>query len=251
MTVDARLTLWNQMILAAALARAGRDRMPDSHGEPASFCYTDTHAGSGRLPGPLPLLGRLDKRRKAFAVQSLFAALDQDPPEARHPGSWLLAARVLGQMGLWVEVDLNDIDPQIVTEARANREDGWVRTWTHDWFLFLRTRVAMTRKPDFVFIDPPPDDARGPAYAIDAAILLDALNVPYMVSYPALECQSCIDQIGRTGLELIWEDGAAGVLLGGGAEGVLMEILPDLRLMAEILEGEFVTRLPRGGDYAI
>jgi hypothetical protein len=253
MPAQARGILWNQLILARALARLGKamlERQPDG-AEPPAFCYTDTHAGCGRLPGPLPLVDEVMVRRHGFAAQNFFDALAIPLPEGAHPGSWVLAGRVLGALGLAAEIDVNDLDAALVARARQHREEAWVRFWSHDWFLFLRSRLAMPRPPHFVFIDPPPDDARGPAYAIDAAILLDTLAVPYMISYPATSCQDAIDQIGRTGLELHLNGDSSGVLLGGGAETVVLDILPDLKLLAGLLGGSFVTRLPRSADYDI
>jgi hypothetical protein len=258
-----RRILWNQFILAAALARSvrtaiGRAAPADQDGESPDgefpgFSYTDTHAGSGHIAGPLPLLDRVRGDGDRFANRAFFDALSPPLPEGRHPGSWLLAGRVAlvvdERVGL--ELDVNDLDAGLIAEAGGNREGGWVRFWSHDWFLFLRSRLAMAHRPDFVFIDPPPDDARGPAYAIDAAILLDTLKVPYMVSYPVHSPQDPIDQIGRTGLELHGPGAGCGVLLGGGGESVLLDILPDLRHLATVLGGDFHVRLPRSDDYSI
>lgn len=250
---ESRRILWNQFILARALARTARQRChpEDAEDEAPSFHYTDTHAGSGRLPGPLPPLARLLERRKDFANPLFFDALRPGLPNGAHPGSWVLAGRVLSTLGFTPEIDANDIDAEAIRLGQEHRETVWTRFWIHDWFQFLRTRLGVGKTPDFVFIDPPPDDRRGPAYAQDAAILLDALAIPYMVSYPAADCQSCIDQIGRTGLELWSGTAAAGVLLGGGAEGVLLELLPDLKLLAPLLGGEFFARTPRAFDYSI
>lgn len=251
---ESRRILWNQFILARALARAARQAChpDDAEDDAPAFHYTDTHAGSGRLPGPLPLMDNLLEQRKDFSSQIFFDALRPALPGQAHPGSWLLAGRVLNNLGFAPEIDVNDIDAEAIRLGQTYRETAWTRFWTHDWFQFLRTRLGVGHKPDFVFIDPPPDDIRGPAYAQDAAILLDALKIPYMVSYPAGDCQDCIDQIGRTGLEL-WSDGgaAAGVLLGGGAETALLELLADLKLLAPLLGGEFQTRTPRAFDYSI
>ena len=66
------------------------------------------------------------------------------------------------------------------------------------------------------------------------------------------DCQRAIDQVGRTGLELILPDGNGfGALLGGGAETALLDIISDLRVLAEILGGAFMPRLPETVDYAI
>jgi len=244
---EARRILWNQFLLARALCRAARGKQ----GGDGGFYYTDTHAGSGLLPGPLPFLEELRVHRHGFAAQGFFDALEPPLAGGQHPGSWLLAGRLLKNLKLDAEIDVNDIDPDALVIARQVKEEAWVRYWTHDWFLFLRSRLALAAKPDFVFIDPPPDDARGSAYAIDAAILLDTLGVPYMISYPADDPQDCIDQIGRTGLELRLDDFSCGVLLGGGAESVLLDALSDLKLLARHLGGDFLARLPSGYDYMI
>ncbi|MBC7951645.1 MAG: hypothetical protein H7Z12_07495, partial [Rhodospirillaceae bacterium] len=166
----------------------------------------------------------------------------------------VLAGRVLASVGgaqLAIEMDVNDLDPAIMEVAKTARERGWVRLWSHDWFLFLRSRLGRPERPHFVFVDPPADDPRGPAYAIDAAILMDTMGVPYMVSYPLHGCQTAIDQIGRTGLELVLPGGGHGALLGGGAETVLLDVISDLKVLADILGGEFVPRLPSAMDYSI
>lgn len=252
---ESQRILWNQFILARALARVARQRChPDeAEDEAPPFHYTDTHAGSGRLPGPLPPMASLLMRRKDFSSQVFFDALRPQLPDRAHPGSWLLAGRVLNNLGFAAEIDVNDIDAEAIRQGQGFRESAWTRFWTHDWFQFLRTRLGVGRPPDFVFIDPPPDDVRGPAYAQDAAILLDTLNIPYMVSYPPADCQDCIDQIGRPGLELRSAEGSAGILLGGGAEAVLMELLADLKILAPTLGGSFAVRMPRAqvADYTI
>lgn len=256
MTFDPQATLWNQFILSAALARMVRPLAECAGEDLTVFSYTDTHAGTGRLAGPLPVFADLLKGRSAFANQALFAAFPWSEAPADHPGSWVLAGRVLAALGgprLAVEMDVNDIDPAIMEQGKAHREQGWVRLWSHDWFLFLRSRLGRPERPHFVFIDPPSDDARGPAYGIDAAILLDTMAVPYMLSYPVTQAQSAIDQIGRTGLELhvAGQDNGIGVLLGGGAETVLLDIIADLRGLAELLGGSFAARLPHSDDYVI
>ncbi len=152
---------------------------------------------------------------------------------------------------LVVEIDVNDIDSDLMARARKYREGTWTRFWSHDWFLFLRSHLSLRAAPNFVFIDPPPGDARGPSYAIDAAILLETLKVPFMISYAADRAQEPIDEIGRTGLELVTLEDESGVLLGGGAEGLLLDILPDLRRLADLLGGTFRARLPRYDDYSI
>lgn len=249
--------IWAQFILAAALARAARarvERAPADGGE-VVFSYADTHGGSGR-GAPPALLPSVLERQGDFVSQSFHAAMRR--PAAGHPGSWVLAGRVLADLGiprLAFEADVNDIAPEVIAAAKDNRELGWTRFWSHDWFQFLRNRVAMASRPHFVFIDPPPDDPRGPGYAIDAAILLDTLGVPYMVSYPVESPQAPIDEIGRTGLELHRADCGlgCGVLLGGGGEAVVLDVLADLRHLADLLGGELVVRLPRPlvDDYCI
>lgn len=254
MTFDPRGTLWNQFILAAAVARMARPVAETAGDDLVYFSYTDTHAGCGRLPGPLPYVADIIEGHGRFSNRHWFAAVPGPLPPEQHPGSWVVAGRVLASVGgpqLAIEMDVNDLDPPTMEAAKAARERGWVRLWSHDWFLFLRSRLGRPERPHFVFIDPPADDPRGPAYAIDAAILMDAMNVPYMVSYPVRQCQEAIDQIGRTGLELALPDGGCGVLLGGGAEQVLLDVISDLRVLAEILGGTFVPRLPSLVDYSI
>lgn len=250
--------IWNQFILAAALTRTAR-RVLEGRSEDADdnarFSYADTHAGGGRLPKPAAMAALL-ARRDRFKTQAWFDAAGKG--EA-HPGSWVLAGRLIHALGgLDFEADVNDIDVAVIEGAKANRETGWVRFWSHDWFSFLRHRFILEPRPDFVFIDPPPDDPRGPGYAMDAAILLDTLDTPYMVAYPVdapggAKPQTVIDQIGRSGLELRGAGLERGVLLGGGAETVVLDILADLRSLAESLGGEFSVRLPSPpvDDYCI
>ncbi len=89
------------------------------------------------------------------------------------------------------------------------------------------------------------------------AILLDTLDTPYMITYavdtPGARPQNAIDQIGRSGLELRGAGPERGVLLGGGAETVVLDILADLRTLAGLLGGELSVRLPQaaGDDYCI
>ena len=253
MAVDDRGILWNQFILARALARTVRSVAASAGDEAAEFCYADTHAGSGRIQGPLPSLAAILSERNAFAAAPFFQAISLPLPGFAHPGSWVLAARVVAALGerVTLEVDANDIDEAVIAAARDHREGAWARFWSHDWFLFLRSRLKNAKPPHFVFIDPPPDDARGPAYGIDAAILLDTLAVPYLLTYPADSPQDSIDQIGRTGLELRLADRGFGVLLGGGAETATLDLLTDLRRLARLLGGEFAPRLPCEADYAI
>lgn len=246
--------LWTQFILAAALTRAAVAHGAASSAAEVSFSFADTHAGCGRVARP----GGLDTvlaERDSFTGTAFHDAVATPLAGSEgHPGSWVLAARVLGQSGIAVEIDVNDIDTAQIARAQANREGGWVRFWSHDWFRFLRSRVAMPRRPDFVFIDPPPDDPRGPGYAIDAAILLETLAIPYMITYPALGAQSAIDQIGRLGLELFRDAGGQGAVLGGGAETVVLDVLGDLGRLAPLLGGRFAPRLPRppaADDYCI
>jgi hypothetical protein len=252
--VDARRTLWNHFILARALGRLARTTAAQVTDGAIPFCYVDTHAGSGRIVPPNPYLHRVLEQRKSFASDDYFLGLEPALANGDHPGSWVVAGRVIGAAGgdrLVVEIDVNDIDSALVSQGRANREGTWVRFWSRDWFSFLRSHLSLTAAPNFIFIDPPPSDARGPGYAIDAALLLETLKIPYMVSYSAGTPQEAIDQIGRTGLELVTADGGSGVLLGGGGETVLLDILPDLRLLAGLLDGSFLARLPRFDDYSI
>jgi len=255
MILDPRATLWNQFILAAAIARMARPVAEKAGDDLVYFSYTDTHAGAGSVPGPLALAGSMIENHGRFSNRAWFAAVPGPLPPEAHPGSWVLAGRVLASVGgpqLAIEMDVNDIDPAAMEAAKAARERGWVRLWSHDWFLFLRSRLKRPEPPHFVFVDPPSDDPRGPAYGIDAAILMDTMAVPYMLSYPVRNCQRAIDQVGRTGLELILPDGNGfGALLGGGAETALLDIISDLRVLAELLGGVFVPRLPETVDYAI
>lgn len=251
--IDDRGILWNQFILARALTRTVRIVAADSADEAPEFCYADTHAGSGRIKGPLPHLSSVLSERASFSAAPFFQAISTPMPGFAHPGSWILAARVIDSLkeGVSLEIDANDIDESVIAAGRDHREGTWVRFWSHDWFLFLRSRLKNAKPPHFVFIDPPPDDSRGPAYGIDAAILLDTLAVPYLLTYPVDSPQDSIDQIGRTGLELRLADRGFGVLLGGGAEAATLDLLADLRRLARLLGGEFVPRLPREADYAI
>lgn len=254
MNGDARISLWDQFVLARAVVRLARSMLSQDDNETVNFCYTDTHAGSGRIEGRPLWFDDVLAQRHAFSDQAFFHAIAGEPQKTWRPGSWILAGRILAGLEsprLSIEIDVNDIDGRLITEARKNREIGWVRFWNHDWFSFLKSRLALSTPPSFVFVDPPPDDARGPGYAIDAAILLDTLSIPYLITYAANAAQDAINQIGRTGLELAVPDGGCGVLLGGGAENVLLDILPELRLMAHILGGRFVPRLPTNIDYTI
>ena len=253
--MDGRGIIWTQFILAAALARSARTQVERArpHEDEVVFSYADTHGGGGRVASPI-FLDEVVARRADFAMPFFHDGLAG--VAEGHPGSWVLAGRVLATLDLprlSFEADVNDIDPGVIDAAKSRREIGWIRFWSHDWFQFLRNRVAMLNRPHFVFIDPPPDDPRGPGYAIDAAILLDALGVPYMVSYPVESPQAPIDQIGRTGLELHIGDWGCGVLLGGGGEAVVLDVLSDLRILAEVLGGELLVRLPRPpmDDYCI
>lgn len=255
MTLDHRATLWNQFILAAAIARMARPVAEKAGDDLVYFSYTDTHAGAGGLAGPLPCVADIIENHGRFSNRAWFSAVPGPLPPGTHPGSWVVAGRVLASVGgaqLAIEMDVNDLDPAVMEAAKAARERGWVRLWSHDWFLFLRSRLNRPERPHFVFVDPPSDDPRGPAYGIDAAILMDTMAVPYMLSYPVRGCQTAIDQVGRTGLELVLPDGSGfGALLGGGAETAVLDVISDLRVLAELLGGEFVPRLPVSVDYAI
>ncbi|HLO74820.1 MAG TPA: hypothetical protein VK196_00010 [Magnetospirillum sp.] len=255
MTLDHRATLWNQFILAAAVARLARPVAEKAGDDLVYFSYTDTHAGPGVIKGPLPAVNAVIEHHGRFSNRAWFAAVPGPTAPEIHPGSWVVAGRVLASVGgpqLAIEMDVNDLDPAAMEAGKAARERGWVRLWSHDWFLFLRSRLGRPELPHFVFVDPPADDPRGPAYGIDAAILMDTVGVPYMLSYPLRGCESAIDQIGRTGLELALPDGDGyGVLLGGGAETALLDVISDLPVLAEILGGKFVPRLPATTDYAI
>lgn len=254
MTFDPRQTIWSQFILAAAVARVARPVAEKAGDDLVYFSYTDTHAGSGHLPGPLPHVDQLLDRHREFTNRQWFAAVPGPVPPEHHPGSWVVAGRVLAAAGgpqLAIEMDVNDLDPQAMEAAKSHRERGWVRLWSHDWFLFLRSRLNRPERPHFVLVDPPADDPRGSDYGIDAAILMDTMAVPYMLCYPLRSCQGAIDQIGRTGLELELPDGGHGVLLGGGAENVLLDVFGDLHVLADILGGRFTTRLPQELDYTI
>ncbi|WP_173981350.1 hypothetical protein [Magnetospirillum sp. SS-4] len=245
--------IWTHFILANAVARCARtaaERAPPSQDE-VPFSFSDTHAGGGRLQRTSALDPVLAARGE-FSGRWFHEAVTQSPDS--YPGSWVLAGRIVAALPRVVfEADVNDIDPAAIAAAKANRESGWVRFWSHDWFLFLRNRINLPNRPGFVFIDPPADDHRGPGYAIDAAILLDTLGIPFMVSYAVDDPQDPIDQIGRTGLELWRGQWGFGVMLGGGAEAVVMDVLADLHRLAALLEGDFTVRLPSppADDYCI
>ena len=250
--VDDRGVVWNHFILAQALVRALR-AVTAAQSETIDFAYADTHAGPGRIPAPLPNFARVMAARRDFSAAAFFQAATP-LPDGGQPGSWVLAGRIaagFGETRLELTVDANDIDANAIRQARASREGIRTRLWSEDWFLFLRTRLDLFPRPNFVFIDPPPDDARGPAYGIDAAILLDALGVPYMLTYPTLAPQRPIDQIGRCGLELHLDGDGCGAVLGGGAEAAMLDLLGDLRCLAALLDGSFLARLPREQDYSI
>jgi hypothetical protein len=250
-----RSILWCQFTLARAVGRIVRSKAARVSGEGQAFCYVDTHGGSGRGPALRPWIDAVIEARQGFANGDFFLGLSADDLPDAHPGSWVLALRVIKSLvggKLALEVDVNDIDVGQIEEAKSHREDAWIRFWCHDWFHFLRSRLALSNLPSFVFIDPPPDDARGTRYAVDAAILLETLNIPYMVSYlVGPETQESIDQIGRTGMELNFAGDSCGVVLGGGAETVQLDLFPDLRLLARVLDGALSIRLPRNDDYII
>ena len=244
--------LWPHFILAAALGHVAKVYVPSSDSEP--FCYMDTHAGTGRLPLASADISPLWRRRRAFANSLYCDALHGLPADGEYPGSWVLAARVLANITAITdefEVDVNDIDPLTAAHINSNREQGRLRVWNHDWFAFLRTRLSMRKSTGFVFIDPPPDDPRGPNYAVDAALLLDTLTIPYLVTYRGRAPQDVIDMVGRTVLECDGVVGAVGVILGGGAQAVLLSILPDLRELAGILGGRLSVRTPVNEDFTI
>ena len=261
MNYDPRFILWNHFILARTLDRVIRVMLSQANeNADLNFCYTDTHAGNGRLSLLLPYSQKVQEARGEFSWGGFCDALSREGCEHFHPGSWLLASRVMGQIGdsrLEFDIDVNDINSDVIAEAGRNREGGRVRFWSHDWFQFLLARLAMATQPQLLYIDPPPDDPRGLAYAIDASILLDIMHIPYLVTYAASSPQDAINQIGRTGLELhlgeVGQGGEAGqgVLLGGGAERALLDMLPDLRKMAGVLGGRFEVRLPVADDYVI
>ena len=238
--------LWSQYLLAAALdhvARRSTGKNP--------FCYVDTHAGPGISNGTGGDIQFLNSQIQRFTNRVWFDALAQTSPN--HPGSWVVASRVLSGIPHLVgnfEIDANDIDPLAAQRMDVHRETGRVRIWSQDWFVFLRDRINSPRPVDFVFIDPPRDDPRGPAYAVDAALLLDTLARPYMITYPDRAPQDVIDVIGRTALEFDG-GGGNGVILGGGAQGILMPLLPDLRELAALLGGQVSVRTPSNDDYII
>jgi hypothetical protein len=250
--------LWTQFILARALARTARaaaERRADG------FCVLDTHAGPGWLTDLGHWPGTLRQAAGGFRTQDFFTALSPALPGDAHPGSWLLSGRVIGDIlapyGLEGEIDVNDLDKAVITQAMTRREQGTVRFWTHDWYSFLLSRLAMAAPVSFVFLDPPPGDVRGPVYALDAALLLDTLSVPYLLSYPLRGQDDLITQVGRCGVELHLPGQATGggVLLGGGAENALLDLLPDLDTLAGVLGGRSCVRLPQSapeqGDYVI
>lgn len=159
MILDARATLWNQFILAAAIARMARPVAEKAGDDLVYFSYTDTHAGAGTLPGPLPHVAEIIENHGRFANRHWFAAVPGPLPPDSHPGSWVVAGRVLAAVGgpqLAIEMDVNDLDPAVMEAAKAARERGWVRLWSHDWFLFLRSRLGRPERPHFVLVDPPP-----------------------------------------------------------------------------------------------
>jgi 16S rRNA G966 N2-methylase RsmD len=194
------------------------------------------------------------QRREAFLNQAYFRALNHARTEDETAGSWVLASRILANLSERFdefELDVNDIDPSLVGQIKSNREEGRIRVWSQDWFNFLRSRLNMEKSADFVFIDPPIDDPRGSKYAIDAAILLDTLSIPYMVTYLDRAPQDVINEIGRTVIECEQGTSCNGVILGGGAQSVLLSLLPDLRELAEILGGHLSVRIPRNEDFTI
>ncbi len=242
--------LWPQFILAAALERMGRDHADGSRsGE--TLCYVDTHAGGGRIAPPMPHLSRVLDRRDGFLSQAFFAAVTRVPADWGYPGSWVLAAEALAAIPVEYEIDINDLSDAAIEQARQNQRIGRIRYWCHDWFKFLRSRLTMLRPPHFVFIDPP-HDSDGASLAMDAAILLDTLKIPYMATYATEAQDETIDLIGRTALELTWgRDRTTGVILGGGAERVALRLLRDLELLAECLDGQFLIRTPHNDDFII
>lgn len=242
--------LWPQFILAAAMDRVGRDHAVDKR-EDEVFCYVDTHAGSGRIAPPQPHLSRIAGRREHFLHRTFHDAIGRVPGDWGYPGSWVLAAETLAGIPVEYEIDINDLSDEAIEQARRNQRIGRIRYWCHDWFRFLRSRLSMLRPPHFVFIDPP-YDSDGASLAMDAAILLDTLKIPYMATYATPAPGETIDLIGRMALELAWgHDRRTGVILGGGAERVALPLLGDLGILAECLEGDLLVRTPRNDDFII
>lgn len=241
--------VWSQFILAATLHRLGG--CYQNKGLQDAFCYVDTHAGSGKIAPPDPALAFFRDRRELFSQTAFASALDTLPAERFYPGSWVLAAQVLTGVPVEFDIDINDLSSEALEQARQNQQIGRIRYWSHDWFKFLRSRLNMARSPQFVFIDPPHAED-GAAYASEAAILLDTLKIPYMATYSVAPSDDVINMIGRSGLEFHGENTqCAGVLLGGGAERILLPILPDLRVLAECLGGRFTIRTPQYDDFTI
>ena len=229
--------LWTQFILTAALERVRGDFV-DSPNRPA-FCYVDTHAGSGWLDPPAPFLDRFRQAADSIQSQAFFRTLKNDD---RHPGSWVLAARVLDAIDSDFEIDINDISPMVLETSRLVPCPGRHRRWRHDWFQFLRSRLSMQHMPHFVFIDLPKDDERGLDYAIEAALLLETMNIPYALAHGRPAPQHALDEIGRVGLEFSPQGGC--VILGGDAQLTLPSLLPDLQKLAIILDGALNSRQP-------
>ena len=245
MSHNAASFVWPQFILGAALERVAR-RFGDGAADQA-FCYADTHAGPGVVSGALPKL-------PASLVNSVYLQTLSGNGGGDHPGSWITAARVLRSVFPHedgYDLDINDIDPEALAQAKVRHETGRLRLWSHDWFKFLRSRLSMARPPHFVFIDPPPDDPRGPEFAVNAALLLDTVKCPYVMTYHDPMPQYVINLIGRTAVEIVQASSCTGVVLGGGAETVLLSILPDLKLLAQALDGAFAVLTPRNDDYTI
>ena len=246
--------LWPQFTLAAALHRVGlvhKDKGGVNGEVTEAFCYVDTHAGGGQITPPYPHLARFKDRRHSFTHTSFADALDSLPPERGYPGSWVLAAQVLMGLDMDFDIDINDLSSEALDQARQNQQIARIRYWSHDWFKFLRTRLSMAHPPNFVFIDPPHHED-GTAYILDAALLLDTIRVPYMATYSSIPRQEVIDTIGRSGLELHWGGKhCCGILLGGGAERIVLPLLPDLRFLANCLEGQFHIRTPHNDDFTI
>lgn len=240
--------IWPQFILAAALTRIA-SRFDISTATNA-FCYADTHAGPGRIPSTQSEPFDHPDIINTSYFKSLSPLLGADI----HPGSWVTAARVLQSIFANsddYELDVNDIDPSVLEQAKLNHETGRLRLWSHDWFKFLRDRLSMARPPNFVFIDPPPNDPRGPGFAVNAALLLDTVKCPYLMTYNEPIPQYVINLIGRTAVEITIGSQCTGVVLGGGAEAILLSILPDLKQLTKFLSGEFAIQTPRNDDYTI